>query len=118
MDPADQLEDVAWYKQNNRYVRMRTHSIHTIVISARAMTKRSADVAFARDDSGPSHPPIYIPNAPRLMPLQTPAWHIPFLDIGPAARPEHLAVLAGQPVLQDNRSVLLLGQWESLAKRP
>ena len=75
------------------------------------MTKRSADAAFARDDSGPSSRPISVPNAPRMMPLQTPAFHIPFLDIGPAARPEHLAVLAGQsaPVLQDSPSVLLLG---------
>ena len=73
------------------------------------MTKRTADAAFGRDDTSPSSRPISVPNAPRMMPLQTPAWHIPFLDIGPAARPEHLAVLAGQPVLQDNRSVLLLG---------
>ena len=111
MEPADQLETVAWYRQNSRYMRMRTHSIHNLVISARAMTKRSADAAFARDDSGPSSRPISVPNAPRMMPLQTPAWHIPFLELGPAARPEHLAVLAGQPapVLQDSRSVLLLG---------
>ncbi len=75
------------------------------------MTKRTADAAFGRDDTSPSSRPISVPNAPRMRPLETPAWNIPFLDIGPAARPEHLAVLAGQPapVLQDSRSVLLLG---------
>ncbi len=108
MDPADQLENVAWQNANNRYMRMRTRSIHNIVISVRAMTKRSADAAFGRDDSGPSSRPVSVPNAPRLRPLQTPAWHIPFLDIGPTACPEHLGEREAL-ALQNSPSVLLLG---------
>ena len=76
------------------------------------MTKRTADAAFGRDDTSPSSRPISVPpNAPRLRPLEAPALNIPFLDIGPAARPEHLEVLVGQPAptLQDNRSVLQYG---------
>ena len=76
------------------------------------MTKRSADAAFGRDDS--SSRPGLVPNAPRLGPSETPEWDIPFLDLGPAACPEHLAVR--KPVLQDSPSVLLLGQWEMRAK--
>ena len=115
MDPADQLETVAWYKQNRRYMRMRTHSKHNLVISARAMTKRSADAAFGRDDTSPSSRPTSVPNAPRMRPLETPALDIPFLDIGPAARSEHLGEREGG--LQNSPSVLLLEQWMR-AKRP
>ena len=81
------------------------------------MTKRSADAAFARDDYGPSSRPIFVANAPRLGPLQTPAWHIPFLDLGPAGCSENLAVREA-PVLQKSTSVLLPGQWESLGNTP
>ena len=77
------------------------------------MTKRNFQTAFGHDDS--SSRPISVPNAPRLGP-QTPEWDIPFLDLGQAACPEHLAVR--KPVLQDSPSVLLLGQWEMRAKRP
>ena len=108
MDPADQLEDVAWYK-NIRYVCTRTHSIHDLVILARIMTKRSADAAFGRDDTSPSSRPISVPNAPRMRPLETPALDIPFLDIGPTACSEHYAVREGE--LQKSPSVLLLKQW-------
>ena len=69
------------------------------------MTKRSADAAFGRDDS--SSRPVLVPNAPRMRPLETPEWDIPFLDLGPACS-EHLAV---QSELPDSPSGLLLGQW-------
>ena len=82
------------------------------------MTKRSADAAYTREDSGLSSRLITVPNAPRLRPLQNAGWNIPFLDIGPAACPDHLAVREGG--LPDNPSVLelFLRQWEVRAKRP